>query len=122
MLLFVRRCRDEVYDETLPDMSVVIIYTNEAFTSLIRTLHSVINRTPAKLLREIVLVDDFSDHRDLKGKLERYIATKFPVGKIRLLRLSKRSGLIRARMIGAHVSIGDVLLFLDAHCEATVDW
>lgn len=103
-------------------MSVIIIYTNEAFTSLIRTLHSVINRTPAKLLREIVLVDDFSDHRDLKGKLERYIATRFPQGKIRLLKLSKRSGLIRARMIGAHVAVGDVLLFLDAHCETIDQW
>lgn len=116
------RCRNEVYDVDLPTMSVIIIYTNEAFTSLIRTLHSVINRTPARVLREIVLVDDFSDHRDLKGKLERYIATHFPAGKIRLLKLSARSGLIRARMIGAHVAVGDVLLFLDAHCEAIDQW
>jgi len=103
-------------------MSVVIIFTNEAFTSLVRTLHSVINRTPSKYLKEIILVDDFSDHRDLKGKFERYIATKFEMGKIRLVRLAKRSGLIRARMIGAHLAIGDVLLFLDAHCEAITGW
>ncbi|CAL8069733.1 unnamed protein product [Orchesella dallaii] len=115
-------CKNEVYDTDLPTMSVIIIYTNEAFTSLIRTLHSVINRTPSKFLREIVLVDDFSDHRDLKGKLERYIARKFPAGKIRLIKLSKRSGLIRARMIGAHVAVGDVLLFLDAHCETIDQW
>jgi hypothetical protein len=116
-------CRSEVYDiDTLPDMSVVIIFTNEAFTSLVRTLHSVVNRTPNKLLKEIILVDDFSDHRDLKGKLERYIAVNFELGKIRLIRLAKRSGLIRARMIGAHLAIGDVLLFLDAHCEAIEQW
>jgi len=115
-------CRSEVYDATLPDMSVVIIFTNEAFTSLVRTLHSVINRTPPELLKEIILVDDFSDSRDLKGKFERYVATKFEPWKIRLIRLEKRSGLIRARMIGAHLAVGDVLLFLDAHCEATEGW
>jgi polypeptide N-acetylgalactosaminyltransferase len=103
-------------------MSVIIIFTNEAFTSLIRTLHSVINRTPPNLLKEIILVDDFSDHKDLKGKLERYISTRFPIAKLRLVRLLKRSGLIRARMIGAHLAIGEVLLFLDAHCEAIQGW
>ncbi|XP_021962988.1 polypeptide N-acetylgalactosaminyltransferase 13 [Folsomia candida] len=115
-------CKEEVYPHSLPDMSIVIIFTNEAFTSLVRTLHSVINRTPSHLLKEIIMVDDYSDHRDLKGKLERYIATKFPIAKIRLVRLAKRSGLIRARMIGAHLAIGKVLLFLDAHCEAIEGW
>jgi glycosyltransferase involved in cell wall biosynthesis len=67
-------------------------------------------------------VDDASDKRDLKGKLERYLATKFPVGKIRLVKLLKRAGLIRARMIGAHLSLGKVLVFLDAHCETIDTW
>jgi len=110
------------YDHNLPSASVVIIYTDEAFSSLIRTLHSVVNRTPKHLLKEIILVDDFSSKRDLKGKLERYLATRFPAGKIRLLKLTKRSGLIRARMIGAHIAVGDVLVFLDAHVEAVEAW
>ncbi len=100
----------------------MIIYTNEAYSSLIRTLHSVINKTPPHLLREIILVDDFSDKRDLKGKLERYIATHFPLGKIRLVKLLRRSGLIRARMVGAHLALGNVLVFLDAHCECVDTW
>ncbi|CAG7726770.1 unnamed protein product [Allacma fusca] len=115
-------CLSVKYDKSLPTASVIIIYTNEAFSSLVRTIHSVINRTPPSLLSEIILVDDFSDHRDLKGKLERYIAKKFPFPKVRLVRLDSRAGLIRARMVGAHLAVGDVLIFLDAHCETIEQW
>ena len=43
-----------------------------------------------------------------------------PLGKVRVLRTSKREGLIRARLMGAAAAVGDVLTFLDSHCECTM--
>ncbi len=118
------RCRNISYDVTsLPTLSVIIIYSEEPFSAIIRTVHSVINRTPPSLIQEVILVDDFSFRLELQHKLERYLATHFPRNKVRLLKISnKRGGLIRARMIGAHVATGDILIFLDAHCEVNQMW
>ncbi|XP_016096069.1 polypeptide N-acetylgalactosaminyltransferase 11-like [Sinocyclocheilus grahami] len=55
------KCRDRIYPEALPTASIVICFYNEAFSALLRTVHSVLDRTPNYLLHEIILVDDHSE-------------------------------------------------------------
>jgi glycosyltransferase involved in cell wall biosynthesis len=59
---------------------------------------------------------NFFPQISFQGELTRYIQRKFP-SKVKLLRLKSRHGLIRARLAGARLAKGDVLLFLDSHCE-----
>ncbi|CAG2176067.1 unnamed protein product [Oppiella nova] len=56
----------------------------------------------------------------LGKQLEEYVS-KLPV-RVIVLRTGKRSGLIRARLIGAKEAKGQVITFLDAHCECTKGW
>lgn len=59
----------------------------------------------------------FLEH--LKDKLEEYMAR---FSKVRIVRTKKREGLIRTRLLGASMARGEVLTFLDSHCEVNVNW
>ena len=39
-----------------------------------------------------------------------------------MIRTPGRAGLIRARLFGAHQATGQVLVFLDSHCEVNAKW
>lgn len=113
-------CRRKRYPKHLPSTSIVIVFHNEAWSTLLRTVHSIIRTSPKALLSEIILVDDASERDYLGKKLEDYVAT-LPT-PVKVLRTGKRSGLIRARLIGAEKATGEVITFLDAHCECTKGW
>ncbi|XGW13339.1 hypothetical protein V3C99_000014 [Haemonchus contortus] len=114
-----QECLTEKYHDDLPDTSVVVCFHNEAWSVLLRTVHSILERTPDRLLKEIILVDDFSDMAHTKEPLARYMS-QFP--KVKILRMEKREGLIRARLRGAAIAEGKVLTYLDSHCECMEGW
>ncbi|VDM41081.1 unnamed protein product [Toxocara canis] len=88
------RCHSLTFDtDTYSSTSIVIAYHNEARSTLLRTVMSAFLRSPAKLLTEIILVDDFSD-----------------------------DGLMRSRIKGAQLASAPVVTFLDSHCECNVQW
>uniref|UniRef100_A0A8C6U134 Polypeptide N-acetylgalactosaminyltransferase n=1 Tax=Neogobius melanostomus TaxID=47308 RepID=A0A8C6U134_9GOBI len=114
-------CKYWHYDDRLLTSSVIIVFHNEGWSTLMRTVHSVIKRTARRYLAEIVLIDDFSNKEHLKERLETYI--KQWNGLVKIFRNEKREGLIQARSIGAKKATkGQVLIYLDAHCEVSVNW
>ena len=42
--------------------------------------------------------------------------------RVRVLRMPKREGLVKARLMGAREATAPTLTFLDAHCEASRGW
>eukprot|EP00043_Microstomoeca_roanoka_P025592 m.9198 g.9198 ORF g.9198 m.9198 type:complete len:520 (+) comp5660_c0_seq1:76-1635(+) len=103
----------------LPTVSVIIIFYNEARSTLLRTVWSVLDRSPRSLIKEILLVDDYSSMEHLGYPLDLEVRD---IPKTRIIRLPERSGLIRAKVYGAQQARGDVLLYLDSHCEVNDGW
>lgn len=97
-------------------------FYNEHLMTLLRSINSVLTKTPSNILKEIILVDDYSEIGDLQDELETEIVRLNTDNKIRLIRNSKREGLIRSRVYGARNSTGDVLIFLDSHIEVNMNW
>lgn len=118
------KCFDVKYSIKL-QASIVITYHNEAFSVLVRMINGILRETPAELMREIILYDDFSEaeHKIEKrlreyGKIKGWELDK----KIVFYQADERQGLIRAKVLASRKATGDVLIFLDSHCEVTKGW
>ncbi|KAK6183301.1 hypothetical protein SNE40_010807 [Patella caerulea] len=112
-------CKNITYASNLPQTSVIITFYNEAWSTLIRSIHSVLERSPPHLIKEIILVDDGSE-KDILGKpLEDYIRN-FP--KVKLFRNKERVGLVSARLKGCEEATAPILTYLDSHIECNQGW
>ena len=69
----------------MPTVSVILIFYNEARSTLLRTARSVLDRTPPHLLKEVLLVDDGSSAKHLGESLEKEVSLGFE--KTRIVRL-----------------------------------
>ncbi|XP_074554548.1 putative polypeptide N-acetylgalactosaminyltransferase 8 [Halichoeres trimaculatus] len=119
-----KKCAEKKYPQDLPSISVILIYLNEALSIIKRAIRSIIDKTPAKLLKEIILVDDHSSNKDLEGKLDEYISSihEERPGLVKRVRHSEQLGLTQARLSGWRAAVGDVVAILDAHIEVHVQW
>lgn len=137
------RCLKRKYLNKLLTASIVVPFHNEHITTLLRLVHSILNRSPPELLADIILVDDFSTKgtslyttKDdikyfslyisfldfLKNPLEKTLKEPYYQGKVVVFRNKEREGLIRTRINGANIAKGDVIIFLDSHCEVGLNW
>ncbi|KFP86593.1 Polypeptide N-acetylgalactosaminyltransferase 6, partial [Acanthisitta chloris] len=97
----------------LPSTSVVIVFHNEAWSTLLRTVYSVLHSAP------VMSASPPPSPEPLKEELDRYVEQ---LQIVRVVRQQERKGLITARLLGASVATGEVLTFLDAHCECFHGW
>lgn len=121
IMQFYFSCRNKTYYSILPSVSVIIVFHDEYLSVILRTVHSIMNRSPDQLLKEIILVDDFSSKQNLKQPLDDHIKYNFP-HKVHVIRLPKRSGLMQARMAGIKNATGEVVVVMDAHIEVSTNW
>ncbi|XP_022603118.1 polypeptide N-acetylgalactosaminyltransferase 15 [Seriola dumerili] len=112
-------CLGEQYSESLPSASVVICFHDEAWSTLLRTVHSVLDTAAKQHLQEVLLVDDLSQHGHLKTVLSEYVSH---LDRVRLIRSTKRLGVGGCRTLGAARAAGEVLVFMDSHCECQKGW
>jgi polypeptide N-acetylgalactosaminyltransferase len=105
----------------LPTTSVIVIFVDEPWSLLLRCLHSIYNRTPQRLLKEIVLVNDKSVNETLGPAIEHFAKENFG-GKVKYFQNDERKGLIVTRVKGARRATGEVIVFLDSHMEVNVNW
>uniref|UniRef100_A0A8C3K5Y0 Polypeptide N-acetylgalactosaminyltransferase n=1 Tax=Calidris pygmaea TaxID=425635 RepID=A0A8C3K5Y0_9CHAR len=112
-------CSQQRVHNDLPTTTIIMCFVDEVWSTLLRSVHSVLGRSPPHLIEEVILVDDCSTKEYLKEKLDRYMS-RFP--KVKILHLKERHGLIRARLAGAEIAKGTVLTFLDSHVECNVGW
>ncbi|XP_043823551.1 probable polypeptide N-acetylgalactosaminyltransferase 8 [Dromiciops gliroides] len=118
------RCLEKQYPRQLPTLSVILTLMNEAMSVIHRAIISIISKTPSHLLKEIILVDDFSSNEELKSDLNKQIQLykkKYPT-LLKLIRHTKRRGLTQARLSGYQAATADVVAILDAHVEVNTGW
>ena len=103
------------YDSDLPKATVIIVFYNEGLSVLLRAIWSILDRTPEKYLKEIIVYDDGSNTTELLQTLPRYIQHRLS-GKVSLKeRCVCQIGLRVKHLIVYLLVLGWCLIYLLLH-------
>ncbi|KAM4725110.1 LOW QUALITY PROTEIN: polypeptide N-acetylgalactosaminyltransferase 15-like [Anableps anableps] len=102
--LYLEGCLGEQHSKSLLKTSVVICFRDEAWSTLLRTVHSVLDTTPKLYLQEVLLVEDQSQQHEIHPSIQFVYTSQ-----------------VTCRTVGAAHAIGEVLVFMD-HCECQKGW
>ncbi|XP_060601725.1 polypeptide N-acetylgalactosaminyltransferase 2-like [Ruditapes philippinarum] len=95
--------------------SIIVYYNNQMRLNVLKTIYSILLRTPPELINEILLLDDNSEDASASEMLSR-------IPKVKIIRNQKQEGIIRSYNLAASMAQGPVLMFLKADCEVNVGW
>jgi polypeptide N-acetylgalactosaminyltransferase len=117
------------YDKNLelPDTTIILtVLPREAAGPVLRTVGSLLARTPPRLLREILLVDD-TGGASQNGWIEaaevlEYIAKALPKTRVVARDPAGRRGVLGARAHGVREAKGAAVTFMDSHSEVEAGW
>lgn len=112
-------CKERVYPDNLPPISIVVIFRDEWWSILLRTVYSVLEMSPPNLLHEIILVDDGSTDMDLVTRVKIHVDN---VDKLKCVRHEHSLGLMLARQAGINAVESDYFVVMDGHMEVAPGW
>ncbi|XP_045165365.2 polypeptide N-acetylgalactosaminyltransferase 13-like [Mercenaria mercenaria] len=112
-------CKHKVYPDNLPPITVVIIFRDEWYSILLRTVYSVLETSPPHLIYEIILVDDGSTNDDLISCIKMHVQN---VDKLTLVQNERPLGLMMARQTGINAVRSELFAVMDGHMEVGPGW
>ncbi|KAL4225898.1 polypeptide N-acetylgalactosaminyltransferase [Mactra antiquata] len=112
-------CKTRVYPDDLPPVSIVIIFRDEWWSILLRTVYSILEMSPPKLISEIILVDDGSKDITLVTTVKIHIKN---LEKVKLVQNGVSRGLMMARQAGINAVQTDIFIVMDGHMEVGPGW
>ncbi|KJH51687.1 glycosyltransferase, group 2 family protein [Dictyocaulus viviparus] len=116
-------CANTTFNDGNFTTSIVIVHHNEALSVILRMLTGIFERTPSHLLHEVILYEDASDtEHHLTDYLNQFASINGWTDKIIVKRTEERQGLIKSKTLASRLATGDVIVFLDSHCEVTEHW
>ncbi|XP_053992365.1 polypeptide N-acetylgalactosaminyltransferase 14-like [Hylaeus volcanicus] len=115
-------CKLEQYSiQNLTYASVVISIVNQPISMILRTIHSILNRTPPPLLGEIIIVTTgmFSTLYNSVDFLEEYTRS---LPKVKYMSSLHRKNKFFGRRNAFHLAVSPIVVFIDPGVEVGHQW